>query len=58
MKEIDIIKRHKDKYKELCFNYLQKLKEKNPEKLKEYNQQVYQKRKDKLKQDKCVSKNK
>ena len=42
--------KHKDKYKELGSNYLQKLKEENPEKLKEYRQRAYQKRKEKMKQ--------
>jgi hypothetical protein len=43
--------KHKEKYKELGSNYLQKLKEENPEKLKEYRQRAYQKRKEKMKQE-------
>ena len=43
--------KHKEKYKELGSNYLQKLKEDNPEKLKEYRQRAYQKRKEKMKQE-------
>jgi len=42
--------KNKEKYKELGYNYLQKLKEDNPEKLKEYRQRAYKKRKEKMKE--------
>ena len=44
--------KHKEKYKELGSNYLQKLKEENPEKLKEYRRTYYLKKKEKDKHDK------